>query len=199
MSSQEGINMRICEYGMPGQALYSIHVLEEEEDKEKKSYPGLLTIKEGVANEALIDAELKHLFKGKSGWSVRKIDEDNFMFHFPSAELRDELIKFKGFEFATTIIKAKVVPTEVEKEAVSILEETWVKAISFPKKAKKSEVIKKIAHLVGDPLEVDDKLLKDEGKIRVNVLCKDATKIKGNTLLYINGQGYLLRWYSEKL
>jgi hypothetical protein len=92
-----------------------------------------------------------------------------------------------------------VVPTEVEKEVVSILEETWVKAIGFPKKAKKSEVIKKIAHLVGDPLEVDDKLLKDVGKIRVNMLCKDATKIKGNTLLYINGQGYLLRWYSEKL
>jgi hypothetical protein len=31
------------------------------------------------------------------------------------------------------------------------------------------------------------------------VLCKDATKIKGTTLLYINGQGHLLRWCSEKL
>jgi hypothetical protein len=53
--------------------------------------------------------------------------------------------------------------------------------------------------LVGDPVEVDDKFLIDEGKIRVKVLCKDATKIKGTTLLYINGQGHLLSWYSEKL
>jgi hypothetical protein len=88
---------------------------------------------------------------------------------------------------------------EVEKEVVSVLEETWDKATGFPKKAKKVEIIKEIAHLVGDPIEVGDKLLKDEGKTRVTVLCRDATEIKGTTLLYINGQGHLLRWYSEKL
>jgi hypothetical protein len=133
--AKKGLNMRICGYEMAGQAFYIIQVPEEEEDKEKKTFPGLLTIKEGVLNEALIDAELKHLFKGKSGWTVKKIDEDNFILHFLSADLRDELTKFKGFEFATAIIKAKVVPAEVEKEVVSVLEETWVMAIGFPKKA----------------------------------------------------------------
>jgi hypothetical protein len=123
-----------------------------------------------------------------------KIDENNFMIHFPSADLRDEMTKFKGFEFATAIIKAKMVPAEVEKVVP-----TWVMATCFPKKAKKFEVIKEIAHLVGDPMEMDDMLLKNEGKIRVKVLCKDATKIKESTLLYMHGPGYLLRWYSEKL
>jgi hypothetical protein len=85
-----------------------------------------------VANEVVIDAELKHLFKGKSGWTIKKIDEDNFILHFPSTDLRDELTKFEGFEFATAIIKVKVVPIEVEMEDVSVLEETWIKATGFP-------------------------------------------------------------------
>jgi hypothetical protein len=74
-----------------------------------------------------------------------------------------------------------------------------VTATGFPRKAKKSEVIKEIAHMVDDPMEVDDNLLRTEGKVRVKVLCKDAMKIDGNTLLYINGHGHLLKWSSEKL
>jgi hypothetical protein len=98
----------------------------------------LLTIKEGVATEGVIDAELKHLFKGRSSWTIKKLNEDEFILHFPSDDLRNELTKFKGFEFVTAIIKAKVEPFEMEKEAVSVLEETWVKASAFPRKAKKS-------------------------------------------------------------
>jgi hypothetical protein len=74
-----------------------------------------------------------------------------------------------------------------------------VNATGFPRKAKKSEVIKEIAHMVGDPIEADDNLLRSEGKVKVKVLCKDAVKVDGNTLLYINGQGHLLKWSSEKL
>jgi hypothetical protein len=101
--------------------------------------------------------------------------------------LRDQLTKFKCFEFATAYIKAKVEPTEMEKEAVNILEETWVNATGFPRKAKKFEVIKEIAHMVGDPIEVDDNLLRSEGKVSIKVLCKDAMKVDRSTLLYING------------
>jgi hypothetical protein len=97
--------------------------------------------------------------------------------------LRDQLTKFKGFEFATAYIKAKVEPIEMEKEAISILEETWVNATGFPRKAKKSEVIKEIAHMVGDPIEVDDNILRSEARVRVKVLCKDALKVDRNTLL----------------
>jgi hypothetical protein len=133
------------------------------------------------------------LFKEKSGWTIKKFGDDSFILHFPSAELRDELTKFKGFEFATSYIKAKVGPIELEKVVVSVLEETWMTTTGFPKKAKnKSEVVKEIAHLVGDPIEVDEKFLKSEGKVRVKVLCKDATEVDGST-------GHLLKWCSEKL
>jgi hypothetical protein len=97
--------------------------------------------------------------------------------------LRDQLTKFKDFEFATAYIKAKVEPIEMEKEAISILEETWVNATGFPRKAKKSEVIKEIAHMVGDPIEVDDNILRSKARVRVKVLCKDAMKVDRNTLL----------------
>jgi hypothetical protein len=122
--SKKGLNLRICGYGILGQAFYSISVPDDEDDKLPKTFPGLLTIKEGVATEGVIDLELKHLFKGKSSWTIKKIDADSFLLDFPTAELRDQLTKFKGFEFATTYIKAKVEPTEMKKEAVNILEET---------------------------------------------------------------------------
>jgi hypothetical protein len=64
--AKKGLNMRICGFGMPGQAFYSIHVPEEGEDNRQKSYPGLLTITGGLQLMEMIDAELKHLFKGKS-------------------------------------------------------------------------------------------------------------------------------------
>jgi DNA-directed RNA polymerase subunit H (RpoH/RPB5) len=84
------------------------------------------------------------------------LGEDEFLLNFPSEDLRNELTKFKGFEFATAIVKAKVEPTNLEED-VCALEETWVKATSFPRKAKKEMVIKEISHLVGDPVEVDKK------------------------------------------
>jgi hypothetical protein len=35
--------------------------------------------------------------------------------------------------------------------------------------------------------------------VRVKILCRDASKVEGNTLLHINGQGYMIRWCSEKV
>jgi hypothetical protein len=60
----------ILEYAVlviPAHAFYSIQIQENDMNNEPKTYPSLLTIKEGVVNKDVIDAELKHLFKGKSG------------------------------------------------------------------------------------------------------------------------------------
>jgi hypothetical protein len=93
-------------------------------------------------------------------------------------------------QFAIAYIKAKVEPNEMEKEVVSVLEETWVKATGLPRKA---EVIKEISHLIGDPQDVDERGLKNEDVVRVRVLCKDTLKIEGSTLVHINGQGHMIK------
>jgi hypothetical protein len=66
--AKKGLNLKVYGHGMSGQAFFTIEVPEgDDEEWAPKSFPGILTIKEGVVNEALIDLELKHLFKGKSG------------------------------------------------------------------------------------------------------------------------------------
>jgi hypothetical protein len=60
-------------------------------------------------------------------------------------------------------------------------------------------VIRGISHVVGDPIEADEKILKSDGKVKVKILCKDAMKLDGNTLIYINGQSHLLNWCSETM
>jgi hypothetical protein len=64
---RKGADLRICGFGMTGQGFYSIQVPEDEDNDKEKAFPRILTVKEGVANEVAIDAELKHLFKGRFG------------------------------------------------------------------------------------------------------------------------------------
>jgi hypothetical protein len=81
--TKKGLNLKICGFGMPEQAFYSIHVPGEGggSSSQPKTFPGILTIREGVANEHVIDAELKHLIKGKSRWTIKRIGEDEFIIH----------------------------------------------------------------------------------------------------------------------
>jgi hypothetical protein len=135
--AKKGLNLKICGHRTLGHTFYNINVPEEdEEDYPPKTFPGILTIREGVDKEALIDLDLKHLFKGMSWWTIKKLGEDEFLLNFPSEDLRNELTKFKCFEFATAIVKAKMEPTNLD-EVVCALEETWVKATGFPRKQKK--------------------------------------------------------------
>jgi hypothetical protein len=130
-----GLNIKLCGFGVPGQGFYIIQFPEEKDNNNLKYFPGLLTVFEGVVDEGIIERELKYLFKGRIGWSISQLGDNEFILHFPSEELRFELTKFRSFEFATAPVKAKVEPTNLEKEVVSILEETWVNATGFPAKA----------------------------------------------------------------
>jgi hypothetical protein len=80
---------------------------------------------------------LKYLFEGRVGWTISQLSDMELLLHFPSEELRFELTKLKSFEFATASIKAKVEPSSLDKEAVSVREETWVKATGFQLKLRR--------------------------------------------------------------
>jgi hypothetical protein len=103
------------------------------------------------------------------------------------------------FGFATADVQASVQATNLEKEVVSVLETTSVKATGFPTKSLKAEIIKEISHLVGDSIEVDESSLLQGKALRVKVWCKDASKLECSTLVYINGQGHMITWWSERL
>jgi hypothetical protein len=197
--AKKGMNLKLCGFGMPGQGFYNIQFPEEKGIEQLKSFPGLLTVLESAANVEIMETELKYLFKGRTGWTISQLSDMEFLLHFPSEVLRFELTKFKSFEFATASIKAKVEPASLDKEAVSVLEETWVKATRFLAKAQKKDIIKKVSYLVGDPLEVDEESLMKGMAVRVKVLCKDALKIEGSTLVYFNKQGHMTTWWSEKM
>jgi hypothetical protein len=93
----KGFNLRLCGFGLQGQGFYSIQIPEEKGNPQMKTFPGILSMKEGIASEAIIDVELKHLFRGRSEWTIQQLGENEFIVHFPSEELRYELTKFKCF------------------------------------------------------------------------------------------------------
>jgi hypothetical protein len=39
---------------------------------------------EGVASEAIVDVELRYLFKGRAGWTKNQIGDKEFILDFPS-------------------------------------------------------------------------------------------------------------------
>jgi hypothetical protein len=52
---KRGLNLRICGFGMSEQAFYSIQVIEEGRSNQMRSYPGIFTVRDGVADESIID------------------------------------------------------------------------------------------------------------------------------------------------
>lgn len=79
----------------------------------------------------------------------------------------------------------------------SILEKVWVKAEGFPLIARKEEIVKNAAHLIGDPIEVDPISLIRMGPIRVKVACMDASLIRGENEVFFNYEGKRIRWTVE--
>jgi hypothetical protein len=102
--------------------------------------------------------------------------------------------KFRSFEFETANVKAKVVPIDLSVDADDKLETVWVKAHNFPPIARKEEVVREIAYLVGEPEEVDTKTLEGFGPIKIKISCRDAKQLRGETQVYFNKESRSIRW-----
>lgn len=119
------------------------------------------------------------------------------MITFPSEAIRDQLSRFRGFDFETSIVKAKVIATEMSSGADGNLDEVWVNAYNFPPNTKSVEVIMEIAYLIGNPEEVDLNSLKKPGPVGIKVACRNAKQIKGETPIFFNGESHRIRWEIE--
>jgi hypothetical protein len=121
------------------------------------------------------------------------------MITFPNQSIREQLTRFKGFDFIAPIVKANVVATEMSSEADGNLEVVWVRAFNLPPNAKSAEVVMELAYLVGDPEEVDTASLKRLGPVRIKLACRSAKEIKGETQIFFNRESYRIRWEVESL
>jgi hypothetical protein len=186
--------LRLCGFGIPGQGFYSIDMPSDRGAKAKKEVLGILIVESGEANVEIIEKELRHLFKEAPKWNIKKMNEENeYMICFPNEDMRHQFLRFRSFEFETTAIKAKVIPTDMSPEADGSLEVVWVKAYNVYPDARKEDIIMELAYLVGDPIEVDLRSL-TQGPIRLKVACRKARKIRGETRVFFNGEGCTIRW-----
>ncbi|CAL4984975.1 unnamed protein product [Urochloa decumbens] len=187
----------MCGHGLLGQGFYSIHIPANKEEKKKKVL-GIMTIEYGFANIEVIEKELRHLFREVPRWPIRKLNEDNeYLITFPDEETRFQCSKFRGFDFETAIVKAKVKNTAVSPDVDSNLEVVWVKAFNFPPQAKKVEVVMEVAYIVGDPEEVDLNSLNRPGPVRIKLACRNAKQVRGETQVFFNGESCQIRWEVE--
>jgi hypothetical protein len=51
--AEKGYNLKICVFGIPWQEFYCIQI-PSDDAKNKNSFPGILMIREGIANEEII-------------------------------------------------------------------------------------------------------------------------------------------------
>lgn len=136
-----------------------------------------------------IGKELRQLFKGISKCSIKKMNEDNqYLITFPSESIREQFSRFRGFDFQTSIVKVKVIPTKMSYGVDDNLDVVWVKAFNLPSNAKNVEIIMEVAYLVGDPEEVDTTSLKKPRPVRIKLVCRDASQVRGETQIFFNGE-----------
>lgn len=156
---------------------------------------------EGEADEKLIEAEMLYQFKEKIKWNIKRISEKEFVIVFPSDDMRYQLTKFKSFELGSSDVevKVKMEKTDIASDTTSVLEKVWVRAEGFPLIARKEEIVKKVAHLIGDPIEVDPISLIRSGPVRVKVACRDAAFIRGENEVFFNFEGKMIKWIVENL
>jgi hypothetical protein len=86
-------------------------VLEKKDKIAGEEFTGVLQIKEGAANAALVSEELK-LYDGKWDWKVRQCDQDKFSLVFPCKSLEQHFTRLKGFEFNNVAVKASITASD---------------------------------------------------------------------------------------
>lgn len=72
-----------------------------------------------------------------------------------------------------------------------------MRAYNFLDYALYPEVVMEVAHLVGDPEEVDLAGLKGNGPVRIKLGCRDSREVKGETQVFFNGDSQRIKWVVE--
>lgn len=169
--------LRVCEFGLPGQGFYSIHIPTDTTERKKDNagnHENWLWLCRCVNHEGRAGsfiqrgAEMEHQKD-----ECRKWIHD----HFFQWRIRHQVAKFESFDFETSSVKAKVIRTEISAAADGNLVVVWVKAYNLPLRARTVDTVMEVAYIVGDPEEVDLNCLKKPGPVRIELACRNAREI----------------------
>jgi hypothetical protein len=80
-----------------------------------------------------------------------------------------------------------------------MLQTIWVKVFDVPSNARNEPDLKEISITFGGPSAIDTKSLPGLGPIRVQVDCKDPTKLRGRIEIFLNKAGFKFRMKQKGL
>uniref|UniRef100_A0A804R877 CCHC-type domain-containing protein n=2 Tax=Zea mays TaxID=4577 RepID=A0A804R877_MAIZE len=187
--------LRLFGFGMPEQGFFGIDISEN-----KEQMAGLVAsihVLEGEPNEEKLEEELKNLVQENWEFRVRRVDKFDFIASFPDKGSLETYAKLNSLEMPIYRFRVKIGKTSVDPKASAELQSVWVKIFNIPEKAREKIIVKEVASLVGKPVTVDELSLIKDGPVRVQVLCRDPSRIRGLVEVFFNKTGYELKFLVE--
>jgi len=188
--------MKMLGFGFPGQGFHSL-IIPGQTVKSSSENVGLIKIKSGEADSVKLEEELKHLIDNKWAWVVRQISELEYRATFLDKQILDTLSRSESIVIALHNISATVTHSNVAPTASAVLQTGWVLLSNIPDSARNVEAITLIAELAGEVIVVDEVSLIKEGPVRVKVLARDISKLRGFIEVFILGVGYEIKFTPE--
>ena len=106
------------------------------------------------------------------------MDKNEFSATFPDQVSLNTFSKLTTVGLALYGYEVKISKTNVDPDASSVLQSTWIRIGGVPSFARKVDVIKEITFLVAEPIKVDEiSLLRDE-PVRVRVNFRNPANLK---------------------
>jgi hypothetical protein len=187
--------MRLFGFGMPEQGFFGIDISEN-----KEQMAGLVAsihVLEGEPDEEKLEEELKNLVQENWEFRVRRVDKFDFIASFTDKGSLENYAKLNSLEMPIYRFRVKIGKTSVDPKASAELQSVWVKIFNIPEKAREKIIVKEVASLVGKPVIVDELSLIKDGPVRVQVLCRDPSRIRGLVEVFFNKTGYELKFLVE--
>jgi hypothetical protein len=117
---------------------------------------------------------------------------------FPHKGSLDTFSKISEILMSIHGIEVRIIKSNMDPDAVELLQSTWVRIYGLPAVACKESVVMKVAALAREPLLVDELSLIKVGHVRVKMNCSDPLKLRGIVRIFFNIIGHDIKFVSEK-
>jgi hypothetical protein len=177
------------------QGFYSITIAGEGECQKATC---IIQVLNGSANEEKMEEELKNFINKQSNWQVKQVDSKEYTIVFPDKGSLDTFSKISEIMLSIHGLKVKILKSNMDLDAVEVLQTTWVRIYGLHAKACKESLMMKVATFTGEPLLVDELSLIKVGAVRVKMNCRDPLRLRGIVRIFFNKIGHDIKFVSEK-